>query len=109
MAQYLLLFVGLAARTQTEDAVSADYNQQWRRYMGGLAGQAKLVAGAPLEPDGKVVGRDGVDDFQLQQVDVGGFIVIEADSEEEAVDVARHAPHVGLGGTTVVRPCAATG
>lgn len=109
MAQYLLLFVGLAARPQAEDAATADYRQQWGRYMGGLAGQGKLVAGAPLEPHGKVVGRDGVEDFQLQRVDVGGFIVIEAGSDEEAVEVARQAPHIALGGTTVVRPCGAMG
>jgi hypothetical protein len=107
MAQYLLLFVGLAANPGAADAVTRDYNQQWERYMGDLGRQGKLRAGAPLEPRGEVVAGDRVDDLELQRMDVGGFLVIEAASEDEAIAIAGQAPHVSLGGTTIVRPCVA--
>jgi hypothetical protein len=48
--------------------------------------------------------RDWVSDLELKPVDVGGYQIIEAGTKEEAIDIARGAPHVALGGTTVVRP-----
>jgi hypothetical protein len=105
MPAYLLLFVGLVAQPDATDAQTADYNRQWIGYMGDLAQAGKLRGGAPLAPGGDVVTRDGVTDFEPEAFDVGGYIVLEADSAEEAADVAGRAPHIALGGRTIVRPC----
>ena len=47
----------------------------------------------------------GVSDARLDQVDMGGFLLIEADSVETAAQIAAGAPHIALGGSVIVRPC----
>ena len=38
-------------------------------------------------------------------IDIGGFLLIEAESAEAAVQIAEQAPHIALGGSVIVRPC----
>jgi hypothetical protein len=107
MAQYILLFVGRVAAPDATDPQTVDYYQQWGEYMAGLAQSGQLRAGAPFEGNGKVVSREGVTDLELDEVDIGGYLLVEADSLEAAQEIAASAPHIALGGTTVVRPCIA--
>src|SRR4051812_39491036 len=107
MPDYLLLFVGLGARPTATDDQTVDYNRQWTEYMSGLGQAGKLRGGAPLEPTGKVVTREGAADFAPEKVDIGGYIVLAADTLDEAAEIASRAPHTALGGSTIVRPCAA--
>jgi hypothetical protein len=109
MATYLLLFIGRPGAPDANDAQTADYNRRWGEYMGGLAQAGRLRAGAPLENAGTAVSADRVDELELADVDIGGFIVVEADSLEAADEIAAGAPHIALGGTTIVRPCRAIG
>jgi len=105
MAQFMLLLVGRAAQPQATDEQTRDYNARWMEYFGGLARSGTLRAGAPFADTGKVVQRNAVSDVQLDQVDIGGFLLIEADSVETAAEIAAGAPHIALGGSVIVRPC----
>jgi len=105
MAQFMLLLVGRGAQPHATDAETRDYNARWMEYMGGLARSGKLRAGAPFADTGKIVHKDAVSDVQLDPVDIGGFLLIEADSVEAAAEIAAGAPHIALGGSTIVRPC----
>jgi hypothetical protein len=105
MAQFVLLFVGRQAQPEATDDQTADYNRQWGEYMGGLAQAGQLISGAPFEGAGKVVSRDGVTELELKDVDVGGYLVVDVDSIDAAEEIAARAPHIALGGTTIVRPC----
>jgi hypothetical protein len=105
MAQFMLLLVGRGAQPQATDEQTRDYNARWMEYMGGLARTGNLRAGAPFADGGKVVQRDLVSDVQLDPVDIGGFLLIEAESVEAAAEIAAGAPHIALGGSTIVRPC----
>jgi hypothetical protein len=107
MAQYLLLFVGRQATPDATDPQTVDYNRKWVEYMAGLAQSGQRRAGAPFEPNGRVVARNGVTDLELEELDIGGYVLVEADSLETAERIAAEAPHIELGGTTVVRPCVA--
>lgn len=109
MSDYLLLFRGLAARPDADDPTTIDYNRQWGRWMGELAVTGKLVGGGPLEPRGVVVGHEAARPLELEPVDIGGYLLIRADSDDEAATIAGQAPHAALGGTTIVRPVAAVG
>jgi hypothetical protein len=109
MPEFVLLFVGRAARPEATDAQTAEYNQQWAGYMRGLGEAGQLRAGAPFEPTGQVVSRDGPTDLELAEVDIGGYLVVETESLEAAVEIAGRAPHIALGGKTIVRPCVAVG
>jgi hypothetical protein len=101
----MLLLVGRAAQPQATDAETGNYNARWMEYFGGLARSGRLRAGAPFTDTGKIVHRDAVSDVQLDQVDIGGFLLIEADSVETAAQIAAGAPHIALGGSVIVRPC----
>lgn len=109
MGTYLLLFVGRPGAPDATDEQTVDYNRRWGEYMGELAQAGKLRAGAPLENAGTAVSADGIDELQLADVDIGGFIVVETDSLEAADEIAAGAPHIALGGTTIVRPCRVIG
>jgi hypothetical protein len=109
MPDYLLLFVGLGATPDATDDQTAAYNRKWVDYMAGLGQAGKLRSGAPLEGGGKTVRRDGASDFAPEAVDIGGFLVIDAESVDEAAEIASGAPHIALGGTTIVRPCLPAG
>ena len=71
--------------------------------------EGKLESGAPFVPSGKQLKGESVSELELAEVDIGGYILLEADSIHEAVDIALRAPHVGLGGGTIVRPCVELG
>jgi hypothetical protein len=38
-------------------------------------------------------------------VEIGGYTLINVQSLDAAIDIARRAPHIAIGGTTIVRPC----
>jgi hypothetical protein len=105
MATFMLLFVGRGADPEATDTQTAEFNQKWVEYMAGLAQSRQLRSGAPFESTGRVVGRDGSSDLELNEIDIGGYLVLEADSLEAAEEIAGQAPHIALGGTTIVRPC----
>jgi len=105
MAQFMLLLVGRAAQPQATDDQTRNYNPRWMEYFGGLARSGNLRAGAPFADTGKIVQQDAVSDVQPDQVDIGGFLLIEADSVETAAQIAAGAPHIALGGSVIVRPC----
>ena len=44
-------------------------------------------------------------DTRLETPGTYGFMVVKADSLDEAIAIAREAPHMALGGSTIVRPC----
>jgi hypothetical protein len=106
MPKFILLFQGRAAADpDASDAQTQDYNRRWGEYMGGLARDGKLESGAPLLPSGKVLKGTDVSDLELAEFDTGGYMLLQADSIDEAVEIALRAPHVELGGGTIVRPC----
>ena len=109
MANYLLLFLGRTAQPDASDEQTVEYNRQWGEYMAGLGQAGQLRGGAPLVPSGRLVAADGASDLELAVVDIGGFLVIEAESLGAAEDIAGRAPHIELGGSTIVRECLAIG
>lgn len=105
MKKFMLFFLGLPAQPQANDARTKAYNQAWVDWTRGLASLGVLESGLPLEPTAKAVTRDGVTDQPMRAGDVYGYMLINVASLDEAIATARQAPHLALGGTTIVRPC----
>lgn len=105
MTSFMLFFLGLPAQPRADDAQTRAYNQKWMQWTRELATAGTLESGLPLEPTAKAVTKDGVTDHPLQKQDVYGYMLIKAASLDEAINTARQAPHMALGGTTIVRPC----
>jgi uncharacterized protein YciI len=109
MTQYLFMMIGRPAAPDAEDTVTKDYNAKWMAWIGDLAARGALRGGGPLEAAGKVVTREEVTDLKLETLDVGAYLVVEAESMEAATAIAQSSPGTEIGATTIVRPCVPIG
>ena len=108
MAKYLYLFRGGDDRwTEASPEETQEHMQKWGAWMQGLAQQGKLVDGLPLARPGKVVEKSGevIHDgpFAEGTEVVGGYMIINADSLEEAVQISKECPIYENNGSTEVR------
>lgn len=85
---------------------------QWMTWFEGLKEQGKVLAGNPLEREGKVVsGKHGrlVSDgpFAEAKETVGGYFLLDVQTMDEAVAIAQDCPGLPYGIRVEVRPVAA--
>ena len=106
--QYMFLFRG----TDWSKKLSAEEMQnvanQWMVWFTHLSEQGKVLGGSPLDLDGKVVsganGRTIVDGpFAESKEAVGGYFLLQVDTFEEAVALAKQCPGLVHGATVEVR------
>ncbi len=82
--------------------------QKWMDWIGGIAAQGKLVdRGNRLGNEGKVVKpaqvvTDGP--YIETKESVGGFVMVRAETLEEATEMAKGCPILHAGGNVEVRP-----
>src|SRR6266568_2767336 len=109
--QYLLLFRG----TDWHKGLSPEEVQkvmtQWKAWFDGLSEQGKLKGGQPLEREGKTVsgkkGRVVADGpFVESKEAVGGYFLLQVDTLDEAVAIAKDCPGLDYGAIVEVRPIA---
>ena len=79
----------------------------WQNWIGGIGAQGKLVnPGEALGFEGKTMHADGtITDgpyAELKEI-VGGYIVVSANSAEEAIKLAKGCPGLSDGGKVEVR------
>lgn len=81
--------------------------KKWQDWIGSIAAQGKLANnGQRLTTDGKVLKAGGVvtdGPFVEVRERLGGFIVVKADSADEAVTLAHGCPALEVGGSVEVR------
>ena len=109
--QYLLLFRG----TEWHKGLSPEEIQkvmtQWKAWFDRLSDQGKLKGGQPLEREGKTVsgkkGRVVADGPYVESKEtVGGYFLLQVDTMEEAVAIAKECPGLDYGSIVEVRPVA---
>ena len=105
MTQFLVLLVGKPPAVGARDAVTREYNAKWMAWMGELAASGALRGGAPLVWGGQTVAKDSVAQLAMQPIDVGGYLVIEAESAEAVAEILKSSPSVQLGGEAIIREC----
>jgi hypothetical protein len=73
-----------------------EHMQKWGAWMGGLAEAGKLVGGQPLESPGKSLvdaGQTVIDRPLMEGKElVGGYLIMKAETLEEATDLAKGCP-----------------
>lgn len=93
-------------------------SEQWMAWFKRLTEQGKVVAGNPLEREGKIVsGKNGriVADgpFAESKEAIGGYFLLNVGSLDDAVAIARQCPGLPYGAKVEVRPvmdqCALSG
>jgi hypothetical protein len=110
-SEFLLLFRGTDWQSGLSDEALRAAMAEWLAWREDLRQQGRVKAAQPLLPEGKVVaGRKGrlVADgpFAESKEAIGGYLLIEAGSEAEAIEVARSWPMLQHGASVEVRPVA---
>jgi len=80
--------------------------KRWQDWIGGIAAQGKFVATRRLGYDGKSITPDQVvTDGPYAEVKemVGGYLIMKAESMEEAMEAAQKCPMLAEGGKVEVR------
>lgn len=91
MSKYILLFHG-GNIPDDKKAQSARDRLEW---MQGLKKANKFIDGSPLHPEGKVItSKPDVILYIHNDAGISGYAIIEAQSEGEAIDIARTAPQL---------------
>lgn len=110
MSKYLFLFRGgePGIDPMKDPAAFGAYMMTWKNWMENLAKDGKYLGGDPLEPKGKTVtGKamkmtDGP--FVEGKEIVGGYVIVEAASLDEAVAMSKGCPIYTYDGVVEVRP-----
>ena len=104
MKNYLVLFREPDGRTeQHSEADIARHRQNWAEWMGRWG--ASLAGGSGLTLDGRLI-KDGRTSDGIHRVGteiVGGFLVLKAESLDEAVGIAESCPIYEFDGYAEVR------
>ncbi len=80
--------------------------KQWQDWIGGIAAQGKFVATNALGYQGKTVHANAlVTDGPYAEVKeiVGGYIIVKADTLDDAVALSEGCPTLAIGGKVEVR------
>lgn len=108
----MLLFRNTEVSETTYHEMSAEEMQadldKWNNWIGGLAAQGKFVGAEALEQKGKVVSgskhvvTDGP--FVESKELVSGYLILQAGSIEEAIELSKGCPIYEIEGRVEVRP-----
>lgn len=99
MQKFLLAYHGGKKFETKEDGMA--HMEEWKAWMGGL-GDAIVDPGMPVGAS-KTVSQDGVTDDGGSNP-LSGITVVQADTIEQALEMAKACPHVSMGGTIEVAP-----
>jgi len=82
--------------------------EKWNTWIGGIAAQGKLIATDALQPSGKIVKGTShvVTDGPYAEAKeiVSGFLLLNADSIEEAIELSKGCPMYDYESVVEVRP-----
>src|SRR4051812_24761964 len=109
--EYLLLFRGTDWHRGLSPEETQTVMTAWKAWFDRLSEAGKVKGGKPLEPEGKVVsgkrGRSVADGpFAESKEAIGGYFLLQVDTFEEAVAIAKECPGLEHGAIVEVRPVA---
>jgi hypothetical protein len=110
-SEYLLLFRGAGWQHGLSPQELQTLMARWVAWFEALSQQGRVKSASPLLPEGKIVvgpaGRVVADGpFAESKEAIGGYFLIEADSLEHAIEIARGWPILEYGASVEVRPVA---
>jgi len=107
MDKFLYLFRGGETREQLSPEEMQAHMQKWGQWMQELAEKGNFDSGLPLEKGGKVVENSGevITDgpFTEGKEVVGGYLIVNAESVEEATELSKDCPIFEHRGSVEVR------
>lgn len=110
MSKFLFLFRGGDGRmADLSPEQIQEHMQKWGAWMGELGAAGTLIAGEPLQSEGKVVAAGNLvtdGPFAEGKELVGGYLLINAENLDQAVEISKGCPIYEHHGTTEVREIA---
>jgi len=108
MKEFALLFrYSSSDLSQVSPTDMQALSKKWQEWAGGIAAQGKLVStGSRLATEGKVLKPGGVvtdGPFVEIRERLGGFMVVKAESLEEATTLAHGCPALNVHGSVEIR------
>ena len=107
---YMLLFRGTDLRHSLSPEQLQKVTDDWMAWFQRLTDEGKAVAGQPLERKGKIVsGRDRVvsdGPFAEGKEAIGGYFLLDVNTMDDAVAIAKECPGLPYGVRVEVRPVA---
>jgi hypothetical protein len=91
---------------QPTEADLIEMGQTWGAFFGGIAGQGKLVSTHKLGYEGKQIASDKTVTDGIYFSDsktISGNLIVNADSIDEAIEMAKQCPILQMGGIIEVR------
>jgi hypothetical protein len=111
MKEFMLLFRFPQANFDPNNIPPAEFQalaKRWQDWAGGIAAQGRMASGGNrLALEGKVLKPGGVitdGPFVEIREMLGSFIIIKADSLEEAITLAHGCPALDTNGSVEIRP-----
>ena len=101
MKKYAFIFHGGWPKPEEAE----DYIKKWGSWIGSIS-QGKQIPGERFQPTGKIASGtngDKISDIPIGNDTVGAYLIVEANSYEEAVALTKGCPIFENGGTTEVR------
>ena len=111
MKRFMITFFGgnMALRYdnlgQAEKEAQEKHRTAWREWMSELVNAKHLETGYPLSSDGKRIDSNEAQDYHFPDTSEGGFIIINAESIDQAAEIVGKAPILKNGGYILARPC----
>jgi len=109
MKEYLFLLRGGKPLTDKTEAERKAEMQAWGTYMGSLGERGQFVGGLPLVSGGMVVTPHGLRSEPVNSANegiVGGYLIIKAENQQKAAELAKACPHIANDGNIEVREIA---
>ena len=107
---YMLLFRGTELRKSLSPEEMQKVSEDWMAWFRRLTEEGKAVAGNPLEREGKIVsGKERVVSdrpFAESKEAIGGYLLLDVETLEEAIEIARTNPALAYGASIEIRPVA---
>ncbi|MBK8503234.1 MAG: hypothetical protein IPL46_14050 [Saprospiraceae bacterium] len=108
MSNFMFLFRGGDSRRESQSPEDMQaHMQKWYTWMGGLKEKGQLIDGLPLGKEGKVVAKGGDvitnGPFAEGAEIIGGYLIVTADSLDQAVEISKGCPIYEHSGTTEIR------
>jgi hypothetical protein len=109
MKEYLLLLRGGKPMTSKTVEEGKAEMQAWGVYMSNLGQNGQLIGGLPLVSGGVVVSSSAIINEPVKsgiEGIIGGYLIVKANSIEQASELAKGCPHIANEGNIEVREIA---
>ena len=107
MKEYLFIIRGGEDMSDHSPEQMEEHMNHWQKWMGGMAEQGKFVGGQPLQGEAKSLIERGTQVIDRPLAEgkelVGGYLIVKAETLDEAAEMAKGCPGFEHGCSIEVR------